>query len=451
MKPHDEHRIDAVFRRVSGYEVTPPDSVWNSIEKALGKKRTRLLVWLRFSAAAAILVFAILSGYYLGRQSRQVAVTPAQDTDKKAGEALSVASAPVTTLASLHNNPEKKMIPSLKRKEINRLGSDISGKEYGMEPASAETLSDAYFNEHIIPFHAIPRKEPAFERIAKPTLPGIRERLYLATLPPEEGIQVENGEKEADEFFPHFVLDGQAGPVMAYRDIHERNVTGLNNASAIKEEEPLTTYGGILKLQYYLSKRISVGTGVGYSGMGMQWKEMFSQTSYSLNGLDFMLNKDAAMYSYSGTVAGNSLGNIPTLDALNTGRITSPANETAFAEVRFIQQLGYVEVPVILKYALLDGKFGISLSTGFINHILVQNAVIMSSGGTKTSLGSTEGIRTWNLSGAAALGFDYRLSRNLRMNIEPAFKYYLNPANATGPFSTHLFSIGIYSGLSYIF
>lgn len=451
MKPQEEHNVDKIFQRLAGYEAEPPDGVWDSIEEALGRKKKSRLMWFRLLSAAAILAFAVLSGYYFGRQSRPVASDLSQKNIPAATEAMTENS----HVPSFVPASDEKRNPA-KNNPVRQMGGFVQmALENSTTSNERKDEEENFLKEQQVSFPFLQLREPAMEMTIKWNLPGIKERLLLASLSSDEGIVVEPDEHTQNAPVRYFSLDGQAGPLLAFRNVHDGNREVLADASGISmksKEEPLATYAGVLRVNYQVTKRISIGTGMGYSGMGLQWKESFSPSAYSFNGTDILQNKESVAYSGSSVGTANSLGNIPALEGLVSSRMASsvPA-ESSFSELKFVQQLGYVEVPVLIRYALTDGRLGVSLSTGIINHFLVRNSVFMNSANGKTDLGSTEGIRPWNYSGAAALGFDYHLTGNITMRLEPAFKYYLNPSNTTGSFSTHLFSFGVYSGLSYTF
>jgi len=451
MKPQEEHSIDKSFRRLSDCEVQPPAEVWNAVQEALARKKGKRLLWIRLSAAAAVLAFAVLSGYYLGRQSQPLSSNLPQKNYQTAAEITTESSA----VSSVVPPPAYEKILSDTRTDVKKSGIGLMAWE---NAADFNENQDGVENQMVYPevsFPSLRIKEPDISLAVEWKLPGIREKLLLASLPSDDGIVVETEEKNKTLSNRHLVLDGRAGPVLAYRDVHGRTAGVLADASGVPakiQEQPLTTYAGTVQLHYQISKRISLGTGLGYSGMGLQWKESFAPAEYSLNGADILQNKESVAFYNSNFATGNSLGNIPSLEGLASNPLASGAPaERSLSELQFIQQLGYVEIPFIVKYIMIDRKLGFSFSTGIINHILVRNSVYLNSDGGKTNLGSTEGIRAWNYSGTAALGLDYRLTRNLRMSLEPALKYYLNPSNTTGSYSTHLFSFGIYSGLSYLF
>ncbi len=55
-------------------------------------------------------------------------------------------------------------------------------------------------------------------------------------------------------------------------------------------------------------------------------------------------------------------------------------------------------------------------------------------------------------SSSLGMGMEYSITNNLSLNLEPTFRYYLNPFNnVAGLNNLHPYSFGIFSGLSYKF
>lgn len=114
------------------------------------------------------------------------------------------------------------------------------------------------------------------------------------------------------------------------------------------------------------------------------------------------------------------------------------------------QQIGYLEVPVEVNYALLDRKFGIDLIGGLSSLFLTDNSVVLQSSGKTTELGEANNINSVNFSTNVGLGLNYKFTDRLKLNVEPVFKYHLNTFNDTsGDFSPY--SFGVYSGFSFKF
>lgn len=114
------------------------------------------------------------------------------------------------------------------------------------------------------------------------------------------------------------------------------------------------------------------------------------------------------------------------------------------------QQMGYMEIPVELNYALIDKKFGLNLIGGVSSLFLIDNSVALTSGNLTTEMGAANNINTLNFSANFGLGVNYKFSNNIQLNLEPVFKYQLNTFSETdGTFNPYV--LGIYSGFNFRF
>jgi hypothetical protein len=115
-----------------------------------------------------------------------------------------------------------------------------------------------------------------------------------------------------------------------------------------------------------------------------------------------------------------------------------------------VQQLGYIEVPLELNYAVVDKRFGVDLIGGVSSLFLVDNAVLLESNDLVTEVGEANNINSMNFSANVGMGLNYKFSPKIQINIEPVFKYQLNTfSNVSGSFRPY--SIGVYSGFSFRF
>jgi len=82
---------------------------------------------------------------------------------------------------------------------------------------------------------------------------------------------------------------------------------------------------------------------------------------------------------------------------------------------------------------------------------MVRNEAYASYEGSKIHIGETNGLKTINYSSTLGLGLEYNITETISLSLEPAFKYYINSINRSDNINTHPYSIGIFTGLSYIF
>jgi hypothetical protein len=92
-----------------------------------------------------------------------------------------------------------------------------------------------------------------------------------------------------------------------------------------------------------------------------------------------------------------------------------------------------------------------NLIGGLSSNLLVNNSVYTSLDGTKYEVGKTAGLNPVTFSSSLGMGMEYSFSKNLSLNFEPTFRYFLNPFSNTEGIGVHPYSFGIFSGISYKF
>ena len=119
-------------------------------------------------------------------------------------------------------------------------------------------------------------------------------------------------------------------------------------------------------------------------------------------------------------------------------------------EGKLNQRMSYIEVPVELKYAVLDKKLGVNVIGGVSTLLLTENSISVDSPELFAELGEATNINTVSFSTNIGLGIDYKISEKLEFNVEPMLKYQLNTFSGnTGNFKPY--SVGVYTGVSFKF
>ena len=104
-----------------------------------------------------------------------------------------------------------------------------------------------------------------------------------------------------------------------------------------------------------------------------------------------------------------------------------------------------------MKYRLVDKTIGINVIGGLSYNLLVHNTVTTTMNGTIYPVGDTRGLNPLSLSSSLGMGMEYNISGKLSLNLEPTFRYYLNPFSVTTGTFIHPYSFGIFSGVMYKF
>ncbi|MDN3723231.1 outer membrane beta-barrel protein [Aequorivita sp. SDUM287046] len=201
------------------------------------------------------------------------------------------------------------------------------------------------------------------------------------------------------------------------------------------------SYG--VQVSYALNNRLSVRTGVNNVDL-----------SYSTS--DIEVGTGPVAYALSSVDYGGR--NIVTT-VVDKGAFATAAPSNGFGDVRpkstqgdarLIQNINYYEVPVELKYAVLDTKLGVNVIGGVSTLFLGSNEVSVKADNFNTVLGDANNLSSVSFSTNVGLGLDYKLSKKFTFNIEPMFKYQLNPyTDSSVNFKPYY--LGVYSGLSFKF
>jgi opacity protein-like surface antigen len=428
--------IDIVFRNgLKDYEVLPPQDVWKNIQPVIRKKQKPLAV-LRAAAMFAVLISLSFLAYKFSREIPAGLEGPV-----------------------MVSNPESYAPPA--------------------EIISA-TIPDNAISQNFIPASGtVPD-----DQVVKPVntdniVPAVKE--FEST--PESNKLQNNRNKQADlpvldyngsgylEINPGNSLDmpdytDRKGPdrwtisALISPTYQSQFSSGQNDAlsQAMASEQTIISYSGGLALAYKINKRLSIQSGLYYSTIG---KELTGIAAYSGFENQFYTkgSPNFTVLTSSGTVH-TSNNDIFLTDGLFSGRIHTDYNINVFDPVKasltyldnsIRQNFSYLELPVVLRYKVIDKALDFNIIGGLSSNLLVDNSVYASSGKGKTLVGSTEGMNMITFSSTLGMGMEYNFSGNLSLNLEPTFRYYINPFNNIPGMSIHPYTFGIFSGLSYKF
>lgn len=199
------------------------------------------------------------------------------------------------------------------------------------------------------------------------------------------------------------------------------------------------SYG--VQVSYSLNDRLSLRTGLNNVDLSYSTSDIVIATGPSTMGLR------GVDYGSSQVVV--------TAISMETLNSTAPTNgfgelnlKTTSGDARLVQNISYYEVPLELQYAVLDSRFGVSLIGGVSTLFLGNNEVSVKSNNFNSVLGSANNLSSVSFSTNVGLGLNYKLSKRFIFNVEPMFKYQLNPyTDSSVDFKPYY--LGVYSGLSF--
>ena len=198
-------------------------------------------------------------------------------------------------------------------------------------------------------------------------------------------------------------------------------------------------------MSYNVNDRLSIRTGINNVSLGYATGDVVLATSPTEVALKSITYESGGRNVLTAFDKG-SIENLPT-DPDNPFSQVTLKSTSGNAEI--IQNISYYEVPMELKYALINNRFGINMIGGFSTLFLGNNEISVTDGDFRSVLGEANNLNSMSFSTNIGLGFDYKISKRFKFNIEPIFKYQLNPYNTSVDFNPYYF--GVYSGLSFKF
>jgi hypothetical protein len=115
------------------------------------------------------------------------------------------------------------------------------------------------------------------------------------------------------------------------------------------------------------------------------------------------------------------------------------------------QVFRYLELPLLIRYKIIDRSIDLNFSGGMSYGLLVDNFAYTKSGSDMIPIGHTAGVNMHSLSSQIGLGMEYNISGRVTFNVEPVFRYYVTPFNDLSGALYKPYSFGLFSGFFYKF
>jgi hypothetical protein len=475
---NETSNIDKYFKdRTGHYEQQPDEALWERIAAELmpQKKKVVFFTALRIVAGMAILMMLVLGYYFLsGKQDHtrsgivstdQINAATNADgqqmplTDKHSDDNSTISS----SLTANHDRDIKSAVTEpLSASELltgNSLKDQIKGSPDGFQKEHEEYITE------ILPF--ISRKKGKVV-VPPDRSPGLILVHYDAptVLSSDEYLSMQlfdDNTEDNHEKRRHWALNGEFAPLYSFRTVssdHQASadIQKLNNA-----EEGLLAYAGGVRVSYAAGRRWSVQSGLYYSRYGQEKNdithntyfysnkitgEISSSDIYTVTNSTGVIAVDQNADSYANTQPEMTITDLNSINSID-GKAIIESQSFEENDMTVTQTFDYLEIPLSVKYMIINRKLGFNVSGGLVTNILVDNSIIIKQNGEKTILGETNEITKVNYLCSVGIGFQYPVLTDLAFSIEPRFRYYLNSINKSAGINVHPYSFGIFAGITY--
>lgn len=431
------NNLDHLFKKAlqdKSYE--PPPYIWGNIERQLNKNKHKVALWWWRTAAAAAVVAAFI-GIWLFYSVESPEIEVAGITGTEILKTKDSTNLPDTFSDSIQ---EEKTVQYVTKETVTEVPVLIAqNKRTELEPIQMHRAGEAGFIEQTAPDYAISTRKLQRNFIpltSKEAYQNQKEYQKLLNTP----ISLTTDEKRKIKVMVsgHFVPAYSSGSYSSSL----KNSRGVSYSS--NQMDGLMNVGGGLKLSVSANKRFSVQTGLFYSRMGQK-------TSGAGSGVRAMM---LPSLQHSDRMIATPLGNIKTRtqgvayrspEAILLSSLNSSSSET------IEQTFGTLEIPLHVRYLLNNNKVLFAVSGGVSGNFIVNNKVFLRNGRDKEYIGSTEDIRNFNISTDIGLGMEYPVTSNIRIMIEPGFKYFLQSLSRNDDidFKPYLFTFSTGIGIRF--
>lgn len=487
----DKKHIDRLFQeRFKDFEAAPSDAVWERIEANLNKKKKRRVIpiWWRYGGAAALLLLLLTIGGVFNKDNNEDPPQEVVETDTKSDiETIDKKPDNHNNNAVIVSSSEESVeeeISDETSKTTNRLdnfnskgNSPIVNNKKTATFITNESSSNTTENKGLIKNNNVVASNPNTEtnnlketkRIALATNTKKADEDVLnknssseknntlsnkkdqniaenkkeeAQLSIEEAIEKNKDIVEKNKKQKRWSLAANAAPVY-FNTLGQGSSLGPGFVNNSKSGEVNMSYG--LAATYALNNRLKIRSGVNRVNLGYNTNNVIElrTAGVSARGSAFSNLDGVTTESSNENIASDS--NVSIVSGVNLSDVPESLNATSST---LNQDMAYIEIPVEIQYALIDRKFGVNVIGGFSSFFLNDNSIYSESEtGTRSFLGEDTNLNKVSYSANFGLGFNYKFTEKIDLNLEPMFKYQINTFNNTsGNFTP--FIIGVYTGFA---
>jgi len=399
----DFKNIDRLYQEnLKDFEVFPPNRSWDAIEKQLvnGPKKRRYPIWLKISSIAALLMlfFTVGTIYFIPKNdfTKQFLPTPIDKVDSSEEKEQS------KVITALENSTEKEA--SIQTAVLSK-DAEISEIVEKTAEIPADNLEESTFNKKSL-------------------------SSYLLTDTSNLPLQnVEDNEVPKDEITKNkFSVATIFAPIYfsAFGD-----GSGVGDQFKNNPVSGNSSYSYGVKFAYQLNNKFSIQSGVNLINLGYTTNNIYVTPGVTVVGFSNLSSSPVLARSENLADSKNN-----SIDSFDEGSLN--------------QVFGYVEIPVEVKYSVVDGKIGVNLVGGFSTLLLNRDEVFVETNNFSQSLGSSNNLRSVNFSGNIGVDVDYLIRKNLYINVTPMFKMHTNTFSRNSG-SIQPYYLGVYTGLNYKF
>lgn len=461
-----KHKLDKYFRQKLDTPQQPPEEAWNYISNNLPKEKEKKRIfpfWMRISGIAASLCFMMGIGYWLGTESNQKLEAPGYVTNPEANNSGN--DLPQQESNSTNQVDNESEVPDYLSHDQNVLTNPHSETSFIRNNTySYNNSSQPYnyqFTNHNNTLENVPQREAVnvlgfedsvyrhnnsswdnlnLDPAISLNLPEFKDaqldknnEVFFAINKAKKEEKEKKKKKHVD--FDRFHISAFASP-LAFNTFVGNSMLADEMSEYRTDNNVTLAYG--VKAAYSITPRLKVRTGV------------------SVVGLEQITHDVPLAVDISGGADLSTVDRINNINYLGEIRIDNHSMATSLAEMEMSsrtgygdmqQQTSYIEIPLEAELSLFQtNSIGISATGGGSTWLLSKNKIYVHTDDYTEELGKANNLNNVTFSANAGLKFDMNLTEDVKLNVEPNFRYLFNPVSNIEKYNPY--TVGVNAGIS---
>lgn len=464
-----DKNLDELFRdKLLNYEQEPPAYLLGNILNRVGEeRRKKRLIWWRVAGVAAALMIAFVAGWQLNNSRNQEINQPfvaEQKQNDVQGEIAQPETKPTQVQTEVTANKDAVAVGTDSQKQTNQVAQISKNKTAANNQETIENITTSNNLIALAPLKSLhtqlrsaTESKDALRQTKKADNQQTLAEKSIDQQIMEHNLQMMLAENKSKEK-ARWSVGAQVSPEYAVSRSSHNQQYASNMLSSSANSADLA--GGI-SVELKKGKRWSIQSGIYYSGIDQSAKNRAvsdGKNSLDANTGSNYFNTTVNLSPSTNRMTMNSQAGVIELNKIPSGLVLgtsledkSFASSVIVSPTSFIQNFDYIEIPLYLRYTLIDTRIDVVMLGGFSSNLLVGNQIFVEDASGKSLVGKTQDMETMNYSGTVGVGFRYGLSKRISLNIEPRVKYYLKSLNSNSSVTYRPYTIGIFTGLSYEF
>jgi hypothetical protein len=391
---NNKEKTDQFFReRLLVYEEMPADQVWDKISSRLVVEKRKKLIYLFLRIAAGMtLLFSLGLGYHLiyktGNQKAGAFSTKPSASDKSAIANSNIENTLSGSNNQSHNASGKSLNIGIKPQQQDDKPAYSNSTSLKNNLNNSFSSNSSHADEKTTVLSRIAMLEPSPFPVSAPHRLGYRRLSREEMQEQTAALTADNGENITDEEVKNnrWMLGSEVAPLYSYRKIESDYLDKSTVQDMNKSEQGLIALAGGLRVGYSAGRRLSVQSGLYYSRYGQEknngeavqiaYLDKANVTYLTISNSTGTIQANNNNASHYENVITSATGN--KADFYNNSgfpAITSDNIQIKEGGITAIQYFDYLELPVTVKYKIIDRKLSFSFMGGLITNFLVNNGV----------------------------------------------------------------------------